>query len=319
MSVATGSQYLIARHAGSTLWLARYVERIENVARLLDVTKTFAREAEGGAHWMSLLRINDDNETFFAKHPAPSAATVARFYLLDTTNPTSVQAAIAAARENARTLRALISTEMWLQINVFHARIRALSEADIAAEQLSGVCAMLKEGVQAHTGITEGTFYRDQCWHFYMMGRHLERTDQITRLLDTKFNVLLPGATDAELDAGEWNELLRAAAGYHAYRRAHPHGYVPREVAGFLLLNGAFPRSAGLNLAQLDWHLTQLRSRYHLRGCAAALERLDHLRTMLASQTIDDILGRGLSPFLDWVQSEVAALHDDIVNGLCGG
>jgi len=319
MSVATSSQYLIARHAGSTLWLARYVERIENVARLLDVTKTFAREAEGGAHWMSLLRINDDKEIFFAKHPTPSAATVARFYLLDTTNPTSVQAAIAAARENARTLRALISTEMWLQINVFHARIRALNEADIAAEQLSGVCAMLKEGVQAHTGITEGTFYRDQCWHFYMMGRHLERTDQITRLLDTKFNVLLPGATDAELDAGEWNELLRAAAGYHAYRRAHPHGYVPREVAGFLLLNGAFPRSAGLNLGQLDWHLTQLRSHYHLRGCAAALERLDHLRTMLASQTIDDILGRGLSPFLDWVQGEVAALHDDIVNGLCGG
>ena len=167
---------------------------------------------------------------------------------------------------------------------------------------------MLKEGVQAHTGITEGTFYRDQCWHFYMMGRHLERADQITRLIDTKFNALLPSAaTDAAIDAGEWNELLRAAAGYHAYRREYPHGYVPREVAGFLLLNGAFPRSAGLNLAQLDWHLTQLRSRYHLRGCAPALERLDHLQTMLASQTVDDILGRGLSPFLDWVQRELAA------------
>ena len=92
-------------------------------------------------------------------------------------------------------MRALISTEMWLQINVFHGRIRALSETDIAPEQLSVVCAMLKEGVQAHTGITEGTFYRDQCWHFYMMGRHLERADQITRLLDTKFNALMPQPT----------------------------------------------------------------------------------------------------------------------------
>ena len=190
----------------------------------------------------------------------------------------------------------------------------------MAPEELSAVCAMLKEGVQAHTGITEGTFYRDQCWHFYMLGRHLERADQITRLIDTKFNALLPpAATDAAIDAGEWNALLRAAAGYHAYRREYPHGYVPREVAGFLLLNTAFPRSAGLNLAQLDWHLTTLRSRYHLRGCAPALERLDDLQTMLASQTVDEILGRGLSPFLDWVQRELAALHGDIMTHLCGG
>jgi uncharacterized alpha-E superfamily protein len=316
----SASKHLIARQAGSALWLARYMERIENLARLLDVTKTFARDAEGGRNWLSLLRINDDTAAFSANHAAPEAASVAHFYLLDTENPTSVQFAIRYARENARTLRALISTEMWLQINVFHGRIRALSSIDILPEGLTGVCAMLKEGVQAHTGITEGTFYRDQCWHFYMMGRHLERADQITRLLDARFNALLPSAsTDAAIDAGGWNELLRAAAGYHAYRREHPHGYVPREVAGFLLLNGAFPRSAGLSLAQLDWHLTTLRSRYSLRGCTPALTRLDHLRTMLASQTVDDILRRGLSPFLDWMQREIAALHDDIVTRLCGG
>jgi uncharacterized alpha-E superfamily protein len=153
-----------------------------------------------------------------------------------------------------------------------------------------------------------------------MIGRHLERADQITRLIDTKFNALQPStAGDATIDAGEWNELLRAAAGYHAYRREYPHGYVAREVASFLLLNAAFPRSAALSLAQLDWHLTALRSRYHLRGCAPALGRLDHLQTMLASQTVDDILTRGLSPFLDWVQREIGALHDDVVTHLCGG
>jgi uncharacterized alpha-E superfamily protein len=315
----SASKHLIARHAGSALWFARYMERIENLARLLDVTKTFARDAEGGRNWLSLLRINGDEAAFFERHATPEAMAVARFYLLDTGNPTSVQSAIRYARENARTLRALISTEMWLQINVFHGHIRALREADIAPEQFSGVCAMLKEGVQAHTGITEGTLYRDQCWHFYMMGRHLERADQITRLIDTKFNALWPSAgKEAAIDAGEWNELLRAAAGYHAYRREYPHGYVPREVAGFLLLNGAFPRSAGLALAQLDWHLTQLRTRYHLRGCSPVLGRLDNLQGVLASQTVDDILGRGLSPFLDWVQREVGALHGDIMTHLCG-
>jgi uncharacterized alpha-E superfamily protein len=316
----SASKHLIARHAGSALWLARYMERIENLARLLDVTKTFAGDAEGGRNWLSLLRINGDQAAFFAKHAAPEAASVAQFYLLDAENPTSVRTSIRHARENARTLRALISTEMWLQINVLHGAICGLSAADIEPEELSGVCAVLKEGVQAHTGITEGTLYRDQCWHFYMMGRHLERADQITRLIDTKFNALLPpAATDAAIDAGEWNALLRAAAGYHAYRREYPHGYVPREVAGFLLLNTTFPRSAGLSLAQLDWHLTTLRSRYNLRGCTPAMGRLDNLQSMLSSQTVDDILGRGLSPFLDWMQRELGALHEDIMTGLCGG
>jgi uncharacterized alpha-E superfamily protein len=316
----SASKHLIARHAGSALWLARYMERIENLARLLDVTKTFAGDAEGGRNWLSLLRINGDQAAFFAKHAAPEAASVAQFYLLDAENPTSVRTSIRYARENARTLRALISTEMWLQINVLHGAICGLSVADIEPEELSGVCAVLKEGVQAHTGITEGTLYRDQCWHFYMMGRHLERADQITRLIDTKFNALLPpAATDAAIDAGEWNALLRAAAGYHAYRREYPHGYVPREVAGFLLLNTTFPRSAGLSLAQLDWHLTTLRSRYNLRGCTPAMGRLDNLQSMLSSQTVDDILGRGLSPFLDWMQRELGALHEDIMTGLCGG
>ena len=222
------------------------MERIENLARLLDVTKTFARDTEGRHNWLSLLRINGDAAAFFAKHATAEATSVAYFYLLDAENSTSVQTAIRFARENARTLRALISTEMWLQINVFHGQIRALRETDIAPEELSNVCAMLKEGVQSHTGITEGTFYRDQCWHFYMMGKHIERADQITRLIDTKFNALMPTMpTDATIDAGEWNAILRAAAGYHAYRREYPHGYRPPEVASFLLLNTAFPRSAG--------------------------------------------------------------------------
>ena len=309
---------LIARHALSLLWLARYVERIENLARLLDVTKTFAHDDSA---WISILRINGDEAGFFARYPEAGHMTVARFYLLDADNPASVRAAIGLARENARTLRALISTEMWLQLNVFHAHIRALTEADLAPDRLSAVCAMLKEGTQAHSGITEGTFYRDQCWHFYMVGRYLERADQTTRLLDTRFNAMAPTVTadDADIDAGHWNTLLRAAAGYHAYRREHPSGYRPAEVVGFLLNNTAFPRSVALNLAQLDWHLTQLRLRYHLRGGAAALERADHLHTLLTHQTVAELLRRGLSPFLDWMQREIAALHDDVVKGLCGG
>ena len=312
--------HLIARHAESTLWLARYMERIESAARLLDVTNTFARDADDTRNWLSILRINGDLEAFYAKHTEANLASVAEFYLLDAGNPTSVQAAIAAGRENARTLRALISTEMWLQVNVFYSRIRSLQAKDLVADHISAVCSMLKEGTQTHTGMTEGTFYRDQAWHFYMMGRYLERADQTTRLLDTRFHAFVPQASadDVDIDASQWHSLLRAVAGYHAYRREHPSGFRPDEVAGFMLANTAFPRSVGLNLAQLEWHLTQLRTRYNLRAASRALERLDQLNGAMTHENVAQLGSGSLSPFLDYVQREIAAVHEDIVTSLCG-
>ncbi len=312
-------QPLLARNAGDVLWLARYMERIENLARILEVTRSFARDGDDGPSWVAIMRINADEQRFFAKHSVANERSVAQFYLLDRENPTSVQSAVHAARENARTLRALISTEMWLQINVFHGRIRGLGEADIAPEMLSRLCAMLREGTQAHTGVTEGTFYRDQSWHFYSLGRHLERADQVTRLLDIKFNPLLQAASDPHDEASQWNTLLRAAGGYHAYRRVRRHGYVPREVADFLLTDQAFPRSLGVNLAQLEWHLSQLRTRFHLRASSVALERLDDLRAILANGLNDRILTDGFSPLLDGIQRQLGKLHGDIADNFFGG
>lgn len=307
--------HLIARHAESMLWLARYMERIENLARILDVTNTFARDAGDTRNWLSIPRINGDLTEFFNRHSEATQRTVGEFYLLDAENPTSVQSAMMAAKENARTLRALISTEMWLQINVFHGRIRALDAVAIAPDHFTAVCNMLKEGTQAHNGITEGTFYRDQPWHFYMLGRCLERADQTTRLLDTRFHAMAPLMED-DVGAGQWNALLRAAGGYHAYRREHPTGYQPTEVARFLLANTAFPRSVGLNLAQAEWHLTQLRSRYGLRRMGKALERLDHLNGGLTYANITALAAGGLSPFLDYLQREIGAVHMDIIETL---
>ena len=195
-----------------------------------------------------------------------------------------------------------------------------MNAAAIVPEHFTAVCNMLKDGAQSHTGITEGTFYRDQAWHFYMIGRSLERADQTTRLLDTRFHSLAPQftANDADLDAGHWNALLRAAAGYHAYRREHPNGYVPMEVAGFLLANTAFPRSVGLNLGRVERHLTQLRTGYGLRGMSAALERLDQLIATMTYQNVTELASRDLSPFLDFVQREIGALHQDIVETFGG-
>jgi len=299
-----GSGLLLSRYAECLFWLARYMERVENLARILDVTDTFVRHGADQSGWRSVVQINADEERFFATHDAATAETVLDFYITDKENPTSIAASLFAARENARTLRPMISTEMWSQINVFYNRARTLTAQDVRPSRVSQICAFLKEGCQAHAGITQGTFFRDQGWAFYSIGKYLERGDQTSRLVDIKYHTLLPSAFDVggAQDVNQWHALLRAASGYHAFRRVCPSGMTPAAVAGFLLLNNAFPRSIVLSVQQIQHYLTQLGSGYRLRGAYAALEQLDELRAALMDQSIEQILARGLHEFLDWVQ-----------------
>ena len=305
---------LLARYAEGLFWLARYLERAENTARLVDVTETFESPGREAESWLALVRINADVDRFLESHSELTPEEVKRFYLLDPANPTSVVASIAAARMNARTLRPLISTEMWMQMNVFQRDIAATPDGALMGDRLSRLCRRIKEGVQAHTGITEGTFFRDQGWFFYQLGRLIERADQTTRLLDIRYHLLVPAAGEerrvAELT--QWGGVLRAAAGYHAFRRVAPPGFEPRDVVAFLLTDTEFPRSVALCVTQIEWCLTQLRSRYGLRGTVAALERVEELRGALAGREVDRIIEAGLHQFLDGVQVELHRIAAEI-------
>ena len=253
---------LLARYAEGLFWMARYVERVENVGRLIDVTQTFESPGREDEAWSALLRINGDAERYEKAGGTLEPEGIKRFYLLDRTNQTSIPASIEAARTNARTLRPLISTEMWMQMNVFHRAILAIDPAELTGDHLTRLCARLKEGVQAHTGITEGTFFRDQGWNFYMLGRLIERADQTTRLLDIKYHLLHlhEGEERRQADLTQWGGVLRAAAGYHAFRRVAPAGFEPADVVTFLLSDRSFPRSVSLCVGQVEWHLMHLRS-----------------------------------------------------------
>ena len=314
MSDTSRSPLLLSRYAESLFWLARYMERVENLARILDVTDTFVRHGADQSGWRSVIQINADEERFIKRYGEANAETVARFYLVDRDNPTSIASTLFYARENARTLRPLISTEMWAQINMFYNRVRLLTEADASPSRVSGLCAYFKEQCQAHAGITDGTFFRDQGWAFYCIGKYIERGDQTSRLVDIKYHTLLPSVDDVgtALDLSQWHALLRAASGYHAFRRIYPSGMTPSSVAGFLLLNHSFPRSVILCVRQIEVYLTQLGSGYGLRGTYEAQERLDELRAALLDQSIQEILSRGLHEFLDWVQQQFNGLHDAI-------
>jgi uncharacterized alpha-E superfamily protein len=297
---------LLTRDAEGLFWMARYLERVENLARLIDVTQTFESPGREAESWAALIAINSDEAGLAARGMALDGASVKRFYLLDRDNPTSIPASLEAARTNARKLRPLISTEMWMQLNVFHREVMDISPSELDGDALSRLCRRIKEGVQGHTGITEGTFFRDQGWHFYEIGRLIERADQTTRLLDIKYHLLVRGTEEerrlAELT--QWNAVLRAVAGYHAFRRVAQPGFAPADVVNFLLGDTAFARSVGLCVMTMDWHLNHLRSRYGLRDTAPVLARLDELRAMLADLSHLP-LPNGLHLFLDKVQAEL--------------
>ena len=305
---------LLARYAEGLFWMARYLERVENLARLIDVTQTFESPGREAESWVAMIRINADEEGFAKRGLLPTADNVKRFYLLDRDNPTGIPASLEAARTNARTLRPLISTEMWMQMNVFHRDMLSIPESELQGDRLSRLCGRIKEGVQAHTGITEGTFFRDQGWDFYQLGRLIERADQTTRLLDIRYHLLVPAGVEEKrvTELTQWGGVLRAAAGYHAFRRVAPADFTATDVVEFLLCDTSFPRSVALCVDELESHLGQLRRRYGLRGTVAALERAEELRAGLKGRSVDAIISSGLHDFLDAVQRDLISLAAEI-------
>jgi len=313
---------LLARSAENMFWLGRYLERVENLARIVEITETFARDYSE-RNWLSVVQINADEKRFFEKYQCADAPSVVRFYLLDAENFTSVPASLQAAHQNARALRPVISIEMWEQVNVMRNHWREVAETDLAPPSLPRLCRKLREECQVNEGIVEGSLSHDETWHYYRLGKTLERADQITRLLDIKYHLLLPNvaAVGSALDASQWNALLRAAAGYQAFRRIYQGRMTPAAVAGFLIFSDSFPRSVSLCVRQMAWLLTQLRSRYRLSGGDAAEEKLDKIRAVLGDLTIEEVIAGGLHEFLDWLQGQFIALAADIREGFfvqCG-
>lgn len=305
---------MLARYAEDLFWLARYLERVESLARLIEVTQVFESPGREVEAWYALVRINASENLYASRHGAPDPDRIRRFYLLDRDNPTSVPAALEAARLNARQLRPVISTEMWKHLNVFHREVMATRADDLGGPLLSRLCTRLKEGVQTHTGITEGTFYRDQGWHFLRLGRLVERADQTTRLLDIKYHLLLPaGAEERRVtEMSQWGALLRGAAGYHAFRRAAPPSFTPVDVAGFMLNDMAFPRSVLLCVREMEEHLAELQAVHGLGGTAGPLERIRALRDALQAEEVAEVIATGLHEFLDHVQRQLIGIASTI-------
>ncbi len=302
---------LIARFGWNIFWLGRYMERAEALARILDINETYARDNPEGPDWEVVLDLYADTERFMETHEKPDAAAVSNFYVIDRGNPTSIAYSIAEARQNARSVRHLISTEMWTQLNMFHNQLSVLTQRDIRMNNLSRICAEVKTDCQTFEGVAEGTFFRGEAWCFYQLGKYLERADQTTRILDMGYDRI--SAHDAEgRDSIHWSVLLRSVAGYHAFRSLHPAGSAAADIAGFLLYDREFPRAVALCVERVTARLHELETRHgHQRR-----KSVEDARRALAF-TLETGLGQRVTPtrlhkFIDELQISLGDLSNEI-------
>ena len=307
---------MLSRVADSLYWINRYVERAENISRFLEVSEAMALDCPPGSAepWLPLVDACGDRQRFDQAYPIGSPRDVVSFLLLDRDNPNSIVSCIASARENARQIRDVITTEMWEQLNDLYWSVQdgeALwQEPD--QEQLRNI----RRGCQIFYGTTDVTLSRDQAWLFSQLGRLIERADKTSRILDVKYFLLLPAPTEVGgvLDELQWISLLRSAGAYQMYRQSMQQAIAPASVARFLLLDPIFPRSVRFCLQQINDTLQQIQ----LKPQSGPPDDLECLRGQVLAKwsyvRIDALIERGLHEAIDQLQTDLNQLHQLIHN-----
>src|SRR5437868_1556190 len=214
---------MLSRVADSVFWMARYIERAENVARFIDVNHNLSLELgdELGDQWAPLVYTTGDHEGFFKRYKEATRANVQRFLAFDKENPNSILSCVSSARENARTAREIISSDMWEELNRFYLMVReAVREGGKSDHDFF---AQIKRSSHLLIGTTDSTMSHGEAWHFARMGRLLERAEKTSRIVDVKYFILLPKASDVgtTLDVTQWSALLRSTSALEMYRRSH--------------------------------------------------------------------------------------------------
>ena len=301
--------------------MARYFERAESLARVIETQTSFQRGREDNS-WAWIVALYADEKAFAKAFPEtkPTAENVIRFYMAYIDNPGSIQSSIRSARENARALRPMLSTDMWYQLNDFYNRLFAFGPNDYSEMRLSRTCDAIKRGCYAQLGVAESTLYHDETWPFFRLGLFLERADQTSRLLDVRF---ARQATGQAQDAGRydftfWTILLRAASAYHSYRRVNPHHIDPNEVARFLIFDPRLPRSLAFCLGEIQAMIEFLRRNCGLKNAAAAADQAENMIAGLETASKDEHLLEGLHQFNDWVQLGLIKLADELGQAFFG-
>ncbi|MFN4100121.1 MAG: alpha-E domain-containing protein [Pararhodobacter sp.] len=314
---------MLSRTADNLFWLARYMERAETAARLLEVGARIAMlpNSEQGYRneWEALLQACGTLDPFLKKYGDPVQRNIESHLFFDRENPSSVASCITSARENGRIVRTALTTQVWDALNTAYQELRQIEREPRTDGSLSRLTDWTRRHCDTVRGAIDSTLLRNDGWDFLHIGYTLERADSTARLLDVKYYVLLPHAdyVGSGLDNYQWRTLLRAMSLHRAFHWAYGGDITAKKIAHFLILNPQTPRGLVPCVEALNHHLDRL-ARYYRRPTQAQTAA----RTMLARMaetSSDSIFEEGLHEFLTRFIRESADLgariHDAYLNG----
>jgi uncharacterized alpha-E superfamily protein len=311
---------LLSRVADSVYWMGRYIERAENVARFIDVNHNLMLDLPHGYgdQWQPIIDTTGDRASFLQHYGSPTRENVLRFLAFDQRNPNSISSCVWAARENARSVRETISSEMWGQINMLYLRITAEARKPVP-EQLPQFCHDVRMACHLFHGITHVTMTHNEAWHFIRLGTSLERADKTTRILDVKYFILLPSLNDVgtPYDDIQWAALLKSVSGFEMYRKRYGR-IAPERIVEFLLLDGEFPRAVRYCIGVADASLHAITGMRPGAFSCASEQRLGMLRSELDYAQVGPILKAGLHEFFDALQLRMNVVDGCILEDFFG-
>ena len=306
---------LLSRVADSVYWMARYIERAENVARFIDVNLHLQLDLPlaPAYQWQPLIDTAGDIKPFRERYGVASECNVIQFLAFDDENSNSIYSCLRSARENARSVRETISSEMWEQVNSMYLQIQ-MQRTTPQNEALPEVLRGIRLACHMFEGITDATMSHNEAWHFLHLGRKMERADKTSRILDVKYFILLPSAmgVGAPYDDLHWSAVLKSVSGFETYRKKYGR-IAPRDIVEFLVMDREFPRAIRhcINSAKDSLHAI---TGTPLGSSEYSSERLmETLNAELNTTAVDQVLRSGLHEHLDGLQTKMNAVGDALL------
>lgn len=301
---------MLSKVAERLYWAARYLERVENTARLVGVYDKllFDLPRDVNISWYSLVELNSGSEHFGERYQVRNEHNVVKFMLADDTNPSSMLSALGMLRENIRTSRDVLPVESWEQINELYLYAHNNIRLGINRSKRHEFLDQIVSRCQMFFGMLSGTMSHDAPWQFVKLGRDLERADMTTRILDAGAAALLAANGDASVNLRQvvWGNVLRSASAYMSYRRSVRLSVAGPDVAWYLLQDPHFPRSVEACLTQLEISAGKLP---HSKALVAEVKQIDLKRYHTEAETD---LGRDFRSYLNDLQIQLCQLSNRI-------
>ncbi|MFD2649402.1 alpha-E domain-containing protein [Devosia albogilva] len=260
---------LLGRTASGLFWMHRYVERAENMARIVDAGLRMAltRSSTAPEEWSSVVLSAGAMEAFRAKHDRFTAANVSDFLLRDRDNPSSVISCLEATRFNARMVRTALTRDAWEAVNEAWMALKSALSAPVPESELPPLLDHIKREASLIRGAFHGTMLRNEIFNFSRIGTFIERADNTSRILDVKYYVLLPAASyvGGAMDNHQWESILRSVSAHRSYRWVYDTQYTPAQIAEYLILDSRMPRSLHFCYRNIAENLEFLAQEYGTR------------------------------------------------------